>query len=614
MKFRSRIRLLPAILAALMTLAPGAQWRPATAQAQAAEQNDAGASAEGEEADEAHPFEDPRLRPPPPEWEDPTALARVGDEVITAGDFHYALDHGKGLDRAAGPDSLKATVIDGLVNERLLVQEAYRRGYDRAGPLVGHVSQLADQIAGEELRRRIYAGQLEISDAELRELYDRYFYTLHVKHLSVERRDLAEELRGRILAGEDFADLARRYSEDKMTAMQGGDMGEVLAGRMIIHYEDVAFNLEPGELSEVLKGKGEHYKLFRVESKARDRSPSRSYEDMRPDLAKRVGARKAADALYTWQKSVMTKYDVQINEENFAVFTHRLRDKISSWEAINAVRTDSLPTSWIFLDWPPEETALDIVNFTGGGLTVAEFNKISRSMQTCPTCLWRDSDVQIRQFVLGHAFDKLYILEKKAIIQEHVPALDLELKRRKENRMAMMVGATLTVRAEDIPTADARAYWEEHKFEYMTGERARARRIVVGTEEEARDLVDRLEGGADFAALAERFSKDETTNWRGGETDLFGEGSMYGMADVALEHEPGELIPPFKSGLGWEIVQVIEKVPSEPRSFAEMEQSIKTHLAAEETRARVDAKIDEVRRATRVEIDERALSRLSLAS
>jgi parvulin-like peptidyl-prolyl isomerase len=148
----------------------------------------------------------------------------------------------------------------------------------------------------------------------------------------------------------------------------------------------------------------------------------------------------------------------------------------------------------------------------------------------------------------------------------------------------------------------------------MTGEQARARRIVVGTEEEARDLVDRLEGGADFAALAERFSKDETTNWRGGETDLFGAGSMYGMADVALAHEPGELIPPFESGLGWEIVRVIEKVPSEPRSFAEMEQPIKTHLATEETRARVDAEIDELRRSTRVEIDERALSRLSLPS
>jgi parvulin-like peptidyl-prolyl isomerase len=571
---------------------------------------DEGASAE----EKASLPPDPRLRPPPVTWEDPTPLAQVGSDVITAGDFYYALDHGRGIDRSRPSAELKAATIEKLVNERLLVQEAYRRGYHRAGSLVNHVAQLEEQAAGEELRRRIYAGKLDVTESELRELYERYYYTLRVRHLSVEQRDLAAELRTRIVAGEDFGDLARRYSEDKKTAKDGGDMGEVRAGRMIIHFEDAVFALEPGQLSDVIKGQGEHYKIFKLESKVRDRRPPRSFAEMAPDLGRRIRTRKAGDALYAWQKSVIAKYEVTINEPNFAVFSHRLRDKIASWEAINSIQHDSLASQWIFLDWPPEELALELASFKGGRLTVAEFTKLSRQMQACPTCLWRDSDVQLRQYVLGYAFDKLFVLEKRVIRLEQVPALELLVERRKENRLAAMVGATLSATADSVTAGDARTFWEEHKFDTMTGEQARVRRIVVETEAEARDLMDRLAGGADFAALAERYSKDETTNWRGGETDFFLAGSMYGMADVALAHEPGELIPPFQSRLGWEVVQVIEKKPSVPQPFAAVEVVVKTRMATERTERRVEALIAELEKSTPVTIHEEALAELVLPS
>lgn len=552
----------------------------------------------------------PRLRPPAAAWEDSTALAEVGSDVITAGDFYYALDQGKGIDRSAPPAELKSATIEKLVNQRLLVQEAYRRGYDRSGLLGRYLSGLEDQVAGEELVRRIYAGKLDVTEPEMRELYERYYYTFRVRYLSVDRRDLAAELRTRILAGEDFADLARRYSEDKQSAKNGGDLGEERAGDMFINFEDVVFTLEPGQLSPVVKGSGEHYKLFRLESMARDRTPP-SFEELTPTLIERIRARKSGAAHYEWQLSVMAKYEVAINEPTFAVFTHRLRDKIASWEAINAIQPDSLPSQWIFLDWPPAELQLELASFKGGRLLVAEFNQESRKMPVCPTCLWRDSDVQLRQFVLGQVFDQLHALERRAIRDEHVPALEHLIQRHREGRMAAMVGATLTVTADSVTTADAHAFWAERKSEYMTGEQARVRRIVVESEAEALDMMDRLAGGADFAALAKQYSKDETTSWRGGETDFFFAGSMHGMADVALAHEPGELIPPFQSDLGWEVVQVIEKKAAAPKPFAEVEAHVKSRLATARTEERVDALISELKTSTPVRIHAEAVARLA---
>jgi parvulin-like peptidyl-prolyl isomerase len=64
---------------------------------------------------------------------------------------------------------------------------------------------------------------------------------------------LAQELRNRILAGEDFATLAQEYSDDPSNASTGGDLGWFGRGRMVPEFDEVAFNLPLNEVSEPVK-------------------------------------------------------------------------------------------------------------------------------------------------------------------------------------------------------------------------------------------------------------------------------------------------------------------------------------------------------------------------
>ena len=57
------------------------------------------------------------------------------------------------------------------------------------------------------------------------------------------------ELRNRILAGENFNELARKFSEDPSAASNGGEMGTVGRGAMVPAFEAMAFRLKPGEIS-----------------------------------------------------------------------------------------------------------------------------------------------------------------------------------------------------------------------------------------------------------------------------------------------------------------------------------------------------------------------------
>lgn len=57
------------------------------------------------------------------------------------------------------------------------------------------------------------------------------------------------ELRDRILRGEDFSELARKYSADPSVVANGGDMGFVGRGMMVPEFEAMSFKLKPGEIS-----------------------------------------------------------------------------------------------------------------------------------------------------------------------------------------------------------------------------------------------------------------------------------------------------------------------------------------------------------------------------
>jgi peptidyl-prolyl cis-trans isomerase SurA len=66
-------------------------------------------------------------------------------------------------------------------------------------------------------------------------------------------RQLAQAILDSIKAGADFAGLAKKYSEDPGSALQGGDLGFVKRGVFYPEFESAAFSLENGEISNVVE-------------------------------------------------------------------------------------------------------------------------------------------------------------------------------------------------------------------------------------------------------------------------------------------------------------------------------------------------------------------------
>ncbi len=74
-----------------------------------------------------------------------------------------------------------------------------------------------------------------------------------VKRAEEEALKLAQDIKAKLDAGADFAELAKEYSEDPGSKDQGGDLGWFTRGKMVPEFEEAAFSLEPGQISEPVK-------------------------------------------------------------------------------------------------------------------------------------------------------------------------------------------------------------------------------------------------------------------------------------------------------------------------------------------------------------------------
>jgi hypothetical protein len=165
-----------------------------------------------------------------------------------------------------------------------------------------------EQQAVVRLRDSVITADTVVSDDELRGRYEeqtpgarvraRHILLRYPAQATPEQRDSvrsrADALLARLRDGADFAALATEASEDPGSASRGGDLGFFTRGDMVKPFEDAAFAMEPGEVSDVVESPfGLH--IIRVEEKEVP-----SFEDVRADFRRAILTRRnqVAESLY----------------------------------------------------------------------------------------------------------------------------------------------------------------------------------------------------------------------------------------------------------------------------------------------------------------------------
>ncbi|MFC1571901.1 peptidylprolyl isomerase [Candidatus Margulisiibacteriota bacterium] len=145
---------------------------------------------------------------------------------------------------------------------------------------------------------------------------------IKASHILISDEAKAKELLARIKKGEDFAALAKSHSIDDGSGKKGGDLGFFTTGRMVAPFEQAAFALKVGEVSDLVKSSFGYHIIKVTDSKLR------KFEGEEKDIEKAALAEKQGQVFQKWFSEIKSKAKVEIISPELRAHSWRFRGRL----------------------------------------------------------------------------------------------------------------------------------------------------------------------------------------------------------------------------------------------------------------------------------------------
>lgn len=151
-------------------------------------------------------------------------------------------------------------------------------------------------------------------------------------------------------------------------------------------------------------------------------------------------------------------------------------------------------------------------------------------------------------------------------------------------------------------------YLQAHPEEAVSPEQVRARHIVVQTEDEAKEILERIRGGLAFEEAAMQYSKSPDGR-SGGELGFFKRGEMPKVFDeVCFKHREGLVDEVVASDYGFHLLKIVEKRPQTSRPLEQVRGEIEDLLLKQKKRDAQLMFVKKLRDEATIEIKENTLA------
>lgn len=260
-------------------------------------------------------------------------------------------------------DKYKTLVLDQMINTELLAQNAEKEGkkvtdkeiqssYNDLKTYVNSDEQIkksaedlgiSDDFLKEQAKLSLliqksqekFYSEEKVSDSEMKKYYDEHIDEykkdeVEASHILIKTTDdqnkplpeaeqkkakeKAEKVLKEVKAGGDFAELAKKYSQDPGSAEQGGSLGTFGKGMMVKEFEDAAFGMEPGQVSDLVKTDF-GYHIIKVTDRIKETT---SFDEAKEGIKEEILKNKYGEKIAELQKKAkIEKFDKVIESAEF---------------------------------------------------------------------------------------------------------------------------------------------------------------------------------------------------------------------------------------------------------------------------------------------------------
>lgn len=204
-------------------------------------------------------------------------------------------------------------LIQELVNQELFYSYALKNEYEKEKDYLEEVEIVnANLLKSYAIRK--FLNNLVIEESKLREYYENNKSnfiedeTVKASHILVSDEKKLAEIKADLEKGKEFSSLAKEHSLCP-SKDRGGDLGFFTRGKMVPEFEEAAFSLEVGQVSEPVKTQF-GYHLIRLD----DKKPAdqKEFEEVRSEIENKLLLEKQTKAFNEKIDELKSLYEVEI--------------------------------------------------------------------------------------------------------------------------------------------------------------------------------------------------------------------------------------------------------------------------------------------------------------
>jgi parvulin-like peptidyl-prolyl isomerase len=500
--------------------------------------------------------------------------------------------------------------LNKMIEKKIIIYTAYEQNLDEDSTIISKIKFMR----ANELVKLLYKKEIVepvIKETEIRDYYARQkkeviARIIFFKHATSDKpedeevvRTRANEVLLKAKKGEDFADLAREFSENTTNARNGGLVDDLEWSEKVDPVVKAAFSLRVSEISDLVEDEG-GYHIIKVEEIRK--KPIEPYDIIWKEIHSNL-SRKHRGKI----REKANKYLGELKEKNRVESNDSLMKFMASKiTGYKSYKRDVILDSLRLLT--PEEKDSALVMLRHRKFTIRDF--IKRAKESFGEELQENfgNISSLKNFIMGWIVSDLLIekAEKKRLDCNYEVINNIEKALEKEmTRLLMSDGIIGEV---DPDEEELKAFYEEKKLEkYSDPAKYEIQEIMVKDKKLAEKIYSWAKSGQDLGNLAEKYTERKGYKKKKG-IIKFSAGQMGKLEDEVEKLEIDKIHKPIKlDNDNYSIIKVLNKVIPKPKPYSSIKRRLMSDLKRQLRKDKREAWLEKRKKELKVVIYENVL-------
>ncbi len=495
-------------------------------------------------------------------------LAKIDNLAVSESHFvsafkEYYYRSGRSL---APSERNKEAILEAEFSPYVLATYARGHGWDQDRSGQRRLEMIKRKVYAEEYREQFVLDTVRVTGQDIRELFVRFNTTLRASHLYAPDRKTADSLYTALQNGASFEQLAAETFRNRYLAQNGGDIGSFSVNDVDLAFENAAFELSIGEISEPVKTT-QGYSIIKLTERKTKPIITQSQFASKRDHLKSIAQNRAEEmAIRRHLRQVTQK--LQLDRQLLSRLWKQVSDQQEKFWSLTrgeqSLNIGSLAER--DLSRHPEFT------FTGKDFLRESYFTPDESRSR----IYREFDFE--QYVKGLAF-RSYIIEQfkntKAFEASAVQgSIDETFYNYLNNRVLDTLRANIKLTEEEL-----KREFQRNRSQYKEALEINLARIVVSSKAEGERVIRKLQNGQHFKQVLKEHTINSEDLMTDGELGYQSIRKMGPMAPKVKDMQPGEIGGPYQYHSDkFYVYKCLARKQSRALSFEEARERVRQNL------------------------------------